>query len=267
MRERQWLLSLRNGRAGPRYVARMGRTVEIYVRLRPPAPTPADELCSCPQGTPTKLMSAGGLGFNPLHCLRCNLEVRPERIGFGGELAEASPAGSGPTGRLTRSSSNQAPTRRGRERSSSTPRPHRTSRGFGSRGSSTSSAAATSGFGNRIPTTTSGRARPAPSATSRSNRTRKGSSRNWSASVTEWSSSARNAPGSVPISSFTGSRPRRSCCRREEKRDPRIGGLLHPVKAAATQSLWQCAASDSESHRPPCYSSSSALATRGSQFG
>jgi hypothetical protein len=32
-------------------------------------------------------MSAGGIGFNPLHCLNCNLEVAPERLGLSVELA------------------------------------------------------------------------------------------------------------------------------------------------------------------------------------
>lgn len=62
---------------------------DIYERLRPPAPTPADEICSCPAGTPVKLMSAGGLGFNPIHCLNCNLEVPPERLGLSREVADA----------------------------------------------------------------------------------------------------------------------------------------------------------------------------------
>ncbi len=54
---------------------------DIYDRLRP-FTTPADELCTCPPGTPIKLMSTGGIGFNPIHCLRCNLEVPPERLGL-----------------------------------------------------------------------------------------------------------------------------------------------------------------------------------------
>src|SRR5207302_10574742 len=55
--------------------------------LRPPLPTAADDLCSCPSGTPVKLMSAGGIGFNPVHCLNCNLEVAPERLGLSAEVA------------------------------------------------------------------------------------------------------------------------------------------------------------------------------------
>src|SRR4051794_2341645 len=62
---------------------------DTYKRLRAPAPTLEDELCTCPAGTPVKLMSTGGLGFNPIHCLNCNLEVVPERLGISAELAEA----------------------------------------------------------------------------------------------------------------------------------------------------------------------------------
>ncbi len=62
---------------------------DIYERLRAPAPTPADELCTCPAGTPIKLMSTGGIGFNPIHCLNCNGEVEPERLGLPAALAEA----------------------------------------------------------------------------------------------------------------------------------------------------------------------------------
>jgi hypothetical protein len=60
---------------------------DIYAMLRPPAATLSSELCSCPLGTPVKLMSAGGIGFNPLHCLNCNLEVAPERLGLSAQLA------------------------------------------------------------------------------------------------------------------------------------------------------------------------------------
>jgi len=48
-----------------------------YLRLKN-WPTPEDEICACPPGTPIKLMAAEP---NPIHCLRCNLEVRPERLG------------------------------------------------------------------------------------------------------------------------------------------------------------------------------------------
>jgi hypothetical protein len=60
-----------------------------YASLRAPAQTPSDELCQCAPGTPVKLMSTGGIGFNPIHCLDCNLEVMPERLGLSAKLAEA----------------------------------------------------------------------------------------------------------------------------------------------------------------------------------
>ncbi len=43
----------------------------------------------CPPRTPTKLMGTAGLSYNPIHCLRCNLEVPPERLNFGRGLADA----------------------------------------------------------------------------------------------------------------------------------------------------------------------------------
>lgn len=54
---------------------------DIYERLKP-FTTPEDELCSHPVGTPIKLMSTGGIGVNPIHCLVCNLEVVPGRLGL-----------------------------------------------------------------------------------------------------------------------------------------------------------------------------------------
>jgi hypothetical protein len=49
-----------------------------YFRLRPPPPTPSDEMCSCPTAPPIMLMWA--LGYNPILCLDCNLEVDPEQL-------------------------------------------------------------------------------------------------------------------------------------------------------------------------------------------
>src|SRR5437879_1250728 len=49
-----------------------------YLRLRTPPPTPSDEFCKCSDRPPVKLMTA--LGANPLHCMRCNLEVSPEAL-------------------------------------------------------------------------------------------------------------------------------------------------------------------------------------------
>lgn len=55
-----------------------------YSKLRPPAPTAPEEMCSCPADTPLVLQSH--LSPNPLACARCNLEVPPEmtnRLSFG----------------------------------------------------------------------------------------------------------------------------------------------------------------------------------------
>jgi predicted nucleic acid-binding Zn ribbon protein len=61
-----------------------------YAPLRPAAPAPEDELCSCPPDTPLKLMSMRQVrGFNPIHCLNCNLEVPPERLGLDADLVQA----------------------------------------------------------------------------------------------------------------------------------------------------------------------------------
>ncbi len=48
-----------------------------YFKLRVPEPTPADEICRCVDAPPITLMG-GTFGFNPIHCLNCNLEVPPE---------------------------------------------------------------------------------------------------------------------------------------------------------------------------------------------
>lgn len=57
-----------------------------YWKLRPTPPTPEDEICSC-EGT-LPIVLARTFGPNPLSCLRCNLEVPPERVGFPETLAE-----------------------------------------------------------------------------------------------------------------------------------------------------------------------------------
>jgi hypothetical protein len=62
---------------------------DIYERLHSPGPTLEDELCACVDEPPIKLMSTGGIGFNPIHCLKCNLELRPERLGLSSELVDA----------------------------------------------------------------------------------------------------------------------------------------------------------------------------------
>jgi len=57
-----------------------------YARLRPPAPTPEAELCPMPFASPVKLMSA--LGFNPVHCMDCHLEVPPEALALPPSVVE-----------------------------------------------------------------------------------------------------------------------------------------------------------------------------------
>lgn len=51
---------------------------DLYIRLKPPEPTPENEICKCSIGTPIKLMSS--LSYNPIHCMICNLETLPERL-------------------------------------------------------------------------------------------------------------------------------------------------------------------------------------------
>jgi len=58
---------------------------DLYVCLRPWPPTPDDELCQCADQPPIVLQ--GHFTSNPLDCLRCNLEVPLEQIGFTAELA------------------------------------------------------------------------------------------------------------------------------------------------------------------------------------
>ena len=58
-----------------------------YFKLRPEPPTPEDELCACQPPRVWKLMWA--LGSNPVHCTRCNLEIRPEELQLSLALVEA----------------------------------------------------------------------------------------------------------------------------------------------------------------------------------
>ena len=68
----------------------MAHTPDIYERLRPPGPTPEDEVCSCEGEPPIKLMTMRQVdAFNPIHCLDCNLEVPPERLGLDVDLVQA----------------------------------------------------------------------------------------------------------------------------------------------------------------------------------
>lgn len=55
-------------------------------RLRPPPPTPADELCAC-AGTPDLVLQPH-LTANPVVCAACHLEVPPERLAPSEALAE-----------------------------------------------------------------------------------------------------------------------------------------------------------------------------------
>jgi len=57
-----------------------------YSKLRSGPSTPSDEICACTQHDEVYL--AHKLGPNPLHCLRCNGEVPPEKLGFPPDLAD-----------------------------------------------------------------------------------------------------------------------------------------------------------------------------------
>ena len=58
-----------------------------YAKLRPPPPTPAEELCACPDTPPIKLMYA--LSANPIHCMDCNREVAPEGLRLSASQVDA----------------------------------------------------------------------------------------------------------------------------------------------------------------------------------
>src|SRR6188768_378604 len=64
----------------------MGDSTDPYEKLRPPPPTPEDELCSC-VGSPPIVLQAH-LSSNPISCADCNLEVPPEHVGFSEAIAE-----------------------------------------------------------------------------------------------------------------------------------------------------------------------------------
>lgn len=59
---------------------------DAYWKLRPQPATPADDLCQCLQLT--EIMLRHDCGNNPLHCLECNGEVAPERVGFDEQFAD-----------------------------------------------------------------------------------------------------------------------------------------------------------------------------------
>jgi hypothetical protein len=56
-----------------------------YESLQPESVTPDEDVCRCADRPPITLQDH--LGPNPISCLRCNLEVPPERIGFPASLA------------------------------------------------------------------------------------------------------------------------------------------------------------------------------------
>ena len=64
----------------------MSAARDPYEKLRMPGETPEEDLCGCT--VPGRIMLRDALGSNPIHCLECNGEVPPERIGFGADLAE-----------------------------------------------------------------------------------------------------------------------------------------------------------------------------------
>jgi hypothetical protein len=57
-----------------------------YRKLRPPPPTPENEICVCTSAIPVLLQPH--FSSNPLSCARCNLEVPPEHIGFDEKVAD-----------------------------------------------------------------------------------------------------------------------------------------------------------------------------------
>jgi hypothetical protein len=54
--------------------------IDPYRKLRPPLPTPEEDICACADAPPIVLQSH--LSENPISCLRCNLEMPPERLGW-----------------------------------------------------------------------------------------------------------------------------------------------------------------------------------------
>ncbi|MGD9366841.1 MAG: DUF2310 family Zn-ribbon-containing protein [Desulfobacteraceae bacterium] len=58
-----------------------------YQKLIPEMPTPDDEVCHCEELKDIYL--AHKLGSNPVHCLRCNGEIPPEKLALSGTLADS----------------------------------------------------------------------------------------------------------------------------------------------------------------------------------
>jgi hypothetical protein len=66
----------------------MGTTMqELYFDLRPQPATPEEELCDCSKIG--EIYLAYKLGYNPIHCLGCNGEIVPEKLGFDGKMAQS----------------------------------------------------------------------------------------------------------------------------------------------------------------------------------
>ncbi len=57
-----------------------------YSKLRPPEPTPADELCRC--SLPSAVILQPQYSANPITCLSCGGEVPPERLALPPDLAD-----------------------------------------------------------------------------------------------------------------------------------------------------------------------------------
>jgi hypothetical protein len=64
----------------------VGEEHDKYWKLKPAPPPVDEELCSCEDDGPIVLQPH--LSSNPLACIRCNLEMPPERVGFPESLAE-----------------------------------------------------------------------------------------------------------------------------------------------------------------------------------
>lgn len=60
--------------------------IDVYARLRPPGPTPEDDLCPLPLASPIKVMPS--LGYNAIHCMACNLEIPPHLLALPANLVE-----------------------------------------------------------------------------------------------------------------------------------------------------------------------------------
>jgi hypothetical protein len=57
-----------------------------YYKLRPEPPTPDDELCGCTKIS--EIYIAHKLESNPIHCLKCNGVIPPDKLAYSGHVAE-----------------------------------------------------------------------------------------------------------------------------------------------------------------------------------